>query len=73
MKKKMILVTFKTPTMPEPRFEGDSLFKEDTIQTLVYNNGNEYEIYQVWYETEHKYTGFFHLKILLIKKKIISY
>ncbi len=57
--KKMILVTFKTPTMPEPRFEGDSLFKEDTIQTLVYNNGNEYEIYQVWYETEHKYTGVF--------------
>lgn len=57
--KKMILVTFQTPTMSEPRFEGNSLFKDDTIQVLVYNNGNEYEIYQAWYETEHKYTGVF--------------
>ena len=48
-----------SPTMSEPRFEGDYLFKDDTIQTLVYNNGDEYEIYQAWYETEHKYTGVF--------------
>jgi hypothetical protein len=57
--KEMILVTFQTPTMLEPRFEGDSLFKDDTIQTLVNNNSDEYEIYQAWYETEHKYTGVF--------------
>lgn len=57
--KGMILVTFQTPTMLERRLKEDSLFKDDTIQALVYDNGDEYEIYQVWYETEHKYTGVF--------------
>ncbi len=57
--KEMILVTFQTPAMLERRLKEDSLFKDDTIQALVYNNGDEYEIYRVWYETEHKYTVFF--------------
>lgn len=57
-KKEMILVTFKTPTMAES-FEGDSFFGDDTIQALVYNNGDEYEIHQAWYNTEHKYTRVF--------------
>lgn len=57
--KEMILVTFQTPVMSERRLKEDSLFKDDTIQALVYNNGDEYEIYRVWYETEHKYTGVF--------------
>ena len=56
--KEMILVTFKTPTMTES-FEGDSFFGDDTIQVFVYNNEDEYEIYQAWYNTEHKYTRVF--------------
>ncbi len=56
--KEMILVTFGTPTMMES-FEGDSFFGDDTIQVLVYNSGDEYKIYQAWYETEHKYTRVF--------------
>ena len=56
--KEMILVTFKTPTMTES-FEDDSFFGDDTIQVFVYNNEDEYEIYQAWYETEHKYTRVF--------------
>ncbi len=54
--KEMILVTFKTPTMTES-FEDDSFFGDDTIQVFVYNN--EDEIYQAWYNTEHKYTRVF--------------
>ena len=46
--KEMILVTFKTPTMTES-FEDDSFFGDDTIQVFVYNNEDEYEIYQAWY------------------------
>ena len=56
--KEMILVTFKTPTMTES-FEDDSFFGDDTIQVFVYNNEDEYEIYQAWYNTEHKYTRVF--------------
>ena len=59
--KEMILVTFTTPVMLEPRYEGDdlSLFKDDTIQALVYNNGDAYEVYQAWYDTKYKYTAVF--------------
>ena len=56
--KEMILVTFKTPTMTES-FEDDSFFGDDTIQVFVYNNEDEYEIYQAWYNTEHKYKRVF--------------
>lgn len=56
--KEMILVTFQTPTMPQTRY-GASTFADDTIQALVYNNGDEYEIYQAWYQTKYKYTRVF--------------
>ncbi len=48
----MILVTFTTPQM-EKRID---LFKDDTIQTLVYNENNEYKIYKTWYKGAYKYT-----------------
>ena len=50
--KEMILVTFTTPQM-EKRID---LFKGDTIQTLIYNENNEYKIYKVWYKGAYKYT-----------------
>lgn len=50
--KEMILVTFTTPQM-EKRID---LFKGDTIQTLVYNENNEYKIYKTWYKGAYKYT-----------------
>ncbi len=50
--KEMILVTFKTPQM-EKRID---LFKGDTIQTLIYNENNEYKIYKAWYKGAYKYT-----------------
>lgn len=50
--KEMILVTFTTPEM-EKRID---LFKGDTIQTLVYNEDNEYKIYKAWYKGTYKYT-----------------
>ena len=50
--KEMILVTFTTPQM-EKRID---LFKGDTIQTLIYNENNEYKIYKAWYKGAYKYT-----------------
>lgn len=50
--KEMILVTFTTPQM-EKRID---LFKGDIIQTLVYNENNEYKIYKTWYKGAYKYT-----------------
>ena len=32
------------------------LFKGDTIQTLIGNENNKYEIYKTWYKGVYKYT-----------------